>query len=188
MTTTSSIAATAITEAADTFRSQKDLADRAIIQLRDEQLHVTLHPETNCVAVIMKHLTGNMLSRWTDLLTTDGEKPWRDRDDEFIDSFADRPRKDLLDQWERGWHCLFHALCLLQGDDLTRIIHIRGEPHTVVKAIDRQIAHCGYHVGQIVLIARTLAGANWNTLTIPRGESRQFNERMAARWRRDDKS
>src|SRR5262245_84607 len=110
MTVTTSMDDTVLAEAIATFRSQKDLADRPIIQLRDDQLHVALHPETNCIAVIMKHLAGNMLSRWTDLLTTDGEKPWRNRDDEFIDTFTDLPRKDLLDHWERGWNCLFHSL------------------------------------------------------------------------------
>ncbi|MCI0366146.1 MAG: DUF1572 domain-containing protein, partial [Phycisphaerales bacterium] len=126
-----------------------------------------------------KHMAGNMLSRWTDFLTTDGEKPWRNRDSEFIDD--SKSRREIDEYWQRGWQCLFVTLDSLKPQDLTRTILIRGEPHTVIKAIDRQLSHYGYHVGQIVLIARVLAKDNWTTLTIPRGGSHQYNQRI---WKR----
>jgi hypothetical protein len=160
-------------EALRTFRSQKDLADRAIAQVGDADLRRPLDRNTNSIAVIMKHMAGNMISRWTDLLTSDGEKPDRNRDDEFVDRFTDRA--EILAYWNRGWAALFHALQALQPADLGRIVLIRGEPHTVIRAIDRQIAHYGYHVGQIVLIARILAGDHWTTLTIARGQSAEYN-------------
>jgi hypothetical protein len=122
----------------------------------------------------MKHVAGNLLSRWTDFLTADGEKPWRNRDDEFVDSFADR--RELLDYWERGWDRLFEALAALTPGDLGKTVLIRGQPHSVPLAIHRSLAHCGYHVGQIILIARVLAGDNWETITIPRGASTTFNQ------------
>jgi len=158
------------------LRSNKGWADKAVAQLQDEQLHVALDPNTNCVAVIMKHVAGNLLSRWTDFLTTDGEKPWRDRDDEFVDTFA--TREELLAYWESGWQRLFDALTALKPDDVARTVTIRGEPHSVPLAIQRSLAHCGYHVGQIVLIARILAGEHWTTITIPRGGSAAFNRRV----------
>ncbi len=158
-----------------TFQSQKQLAERAITQLSDDLLHESLHRETNSIAVIMKHLAGNMISRWTDFLTTDGEKPNRNRDDEFVDDFSSRD--DLDEYWQRGWTCLFETLDGLAGDDLLRTVEIRGEPLTVLLAIDRQLSHYGYHVGQIVMIARILAGENWATLTIPRGQSEEYNRR-----------
>jgi len=176
MALNTSIAELHLVEALATFRSQKDLADRAIKQLEDQHLHQALDSNTNNIAVIMKHMAGNMRSRWTDLLTNDGEKPWRDRDGEFIDDFTSA--QQLRDCWEQGWDCLFAALSALGPDDLDKTIHIRGEPHTVIKAIDRQLSHYGYHVGQIVLIARILAKDRWTTLTIPRGQSAQYNKTM----------
>ncbi len=158
------------------FRANKGWADRAVAQLPDEKLHVALDPETNSIAVVMKHVAGNLLSRWTDFLTTDGEKPWRDRDDEFVDTFA--ARGDLLAYWESGWGRLFDALEALTPADVARTVAIRGEPHSVPLAIQRSLAHCGYHVGQIVLIARILAGDSWETITIPRGGSAGFNRRV----------
>lgn len=122
----------------------------------------------------MKHVGGNLLSRWTDFLTTDGEKPWRHRDSEFIDDFTDRAA--ILAHWERGWTCVFDSLAGLTPGDLTKTVHIRGEPHSVVLAIERSLAHVAYHAGQIVLTARLLAGDRWTTLTVPRGGSRAFNE------------
>jgi hypothetical protein len=118
-------------------------------------------------------MAGNMLSRWTDFLTSDGEKPWRNRDSEFIDAFTSR--QEIIDYWERGWKVLFDTLTSLKAEDLDTIVTIRGEPHSVIKAIDRQLAHYGYHVGQIVLIARIFAKDHWTTLTIPRGGSEDFN-------------
>ena len=162
------------------FRSQKSMADRAIAQLSFEQLRVPLDANTNSIAVIMKHVAGNLLSRWTDFLTTDGEKSDRDRDGEFVDTFGSR--EELIAFWERGWACVLGSLSSLRADDLTKTITIRGEPHGVIDATHRSLAHAGYHVGQIVQLARHLAKDNWTTLTIPRGQSRQFNEQMQARY------
>lgn len=159
------------------FAYNQQLAERAVAQLTDEQLHAALYPGTNSVAVIMKHVAGNLRSRWTEFLTSDGEKPWRNRDDEFTDTFASR--QDLLDDWQQGWHALYHALDVLQPADFARQITIRGEPLSVPLAIGRSLSHCGYHVGQIVLISRILAGAAWQTLTIPHGGSQQHN---ATHW------
>lgn len=156
-----------------TFRGQKDLVERAIAQLGDQQLHEALDANTNCIAVIMKHMAGNLLSRWTDFLTTDGEKPWRHRDNEFVDDFASR--QELVDYWQRGWDCLFAALESLTPEDLTKTVFIRGEPHSVYLAIQRALGHDGYHTGQIILIARVLAKDRWEVLTIPRGKSEEFN-------------
>src|SRR6478752_3462772 len=146
------------------FGANKRLADRAVEQVPDEKLHLALDANTNSVAVIMKHVAGNLLSRWTDFLTTDGEKPWRDRDDEFVDTFA--TRAELLAYWESGWQRLFDTLAALTPADLARTVTIRGEPHSVPLAIQRSMAHCAYHTGQILLIARVLTGENWTTITI----------------------
>ena len=160
----------------DTFRSNKALADKAIAQVADEKLHVSLDANTNSIAVIMKHVSGNLQSRWTDFLTSDGEKPSRNRDDEFVDKFAGRA--DAVEFWERGWSCLFGTLQSLRPQDLSATVTIRGEPHSVPFAIQRSLAHCGYHLGQIVLIARVLAGDVWQTLTIPRGGSGNYNRQV----------
>ncbi len=158
------------------FQSNKTWADKAIAQLTDEKLHITLDPNTNSVAVIMKHVAGNLLSRWTDFLTTDGEKPWRNRDEEFIDSFL--KREELITFWNSGWQRLFDTLSSLPPDDLSKAVMIRGEQHSVPLAIQRSLAHCGYHVGQIMLIARILAGDHWTTITISRGGSANFNQQV----------
>ena len=158
------------------YQAQKDLAERAIVQLDDDQLHQPLDENTNSVAVIMKHLAGNMRSRWTDFLTTDGEKEWRNRDREFVDDLPSRD--DLMTHWERGWEGLFSTLNVLTEDDLTKTVRIRGKPHTVIEAIHRELDHYGYHVGQIVLVARVLAKDNWTTLTVPRGGSEEYNRRV----------
>ncbi len=161
------------------FRANKGWADKAVAQLSDEVLHIALDPHTNCVAVIMKHVAGNLLSRWTDFLTTDGEKPWRNRDDEFVDSF--QTRDELMSYWNSGWQTLFESLDGLSAADLCKTVTIRGEPHSVPLAIQRSLAHCGYHVGQIMLIARILGGHTWTTITIPRGTSASFNQRVWAK-------
>lgn len=155
------------------FEANKRLADRAVAQLPDEKLHVALDEHTNSIAVIMKHVAGNLLSRWTDFLRTDGEKPKRNRDDEFIDSF--HSRAEVLEHWECGWTCLFQALRSLTSDDLAKTVSIRGEPHSVPLAMSRSLGHTCYHIGQIVQLARHHAGERWQTLTIPRGGSEQFN-------------
>jgi hypothetical protein len=157
----------------DAFEANRKLADSAIAQLSDAQLRVALDANTNSIAVIMKHVAGNLLSRWTDFLTSDGEKPARNRDDEFIDTFASR--QEMLDRWEQGWSCVVNAIRGLSPEDLQRDVMIRGVPHSVPLAIQRSLGHTCYHVGQIVQAARVLAGENWNTLTIPRGQSQQFN-------------
>ena len=169
-----------IASAVETSGQQKELADRAIAQLTDEQLHEALDPETNSVAVIMQHLAGNIRSRWTDFLTSDGEKPWRDRDDEFVDTFASRD--DMIAAWESGWQRLFETLAALTPTDLARAITIRGETHTASQAILREMSHYAYHVGQIALVARVLAKDQWHELSIARGQSRQYNQRV---WKRD---
>jgi hypothetical protein len=165
------------------FEANKRLADRAVEQVPDEKLHLALDANTNSIAVIMKHVAGNLSSRWTEFLTTDGEKPWRNRDDEFVDTFTSRT--ELLDYWERGWTCLLGTLRSLKREDLEKTVLIRGEPHSVPLALERSLGHTCYHIGQIVQVARVLAGEKWNTLTIPRGGSAQFNK---ANWGHTGKS
>ncbi len=148
------------------FRHYKRLAERAIEQISDADLFTELGPETNSIAVIVKHLAGNMRSRWTDFLTTDGEKPDRNRDSEF--EAPSQTRTQVLELWEQGWKCLFSAIEPLADAELTRTIFIRGEAHSVMQAINRQVAHYQYHIGQIVLLARHFAGDRWQSLTIPR--------------------
>ena len=167
----------------NTFEANKRLADRAVEQVPDDKLSVALDENVNSIAVIMKHVTGNLLSRWTDFLTTDGEKPWRNRDDEFVDSFSNRD--ELLEYWERGWDCLLGTLKNLTAESLGKTISIRGEPHSVPLAMARSLGHTCYHIGQIVQVARIHAGTNWTTLTIPRGESERFNKEN---WGRSGKS
>jgi hypothetical protein len=158
------------------FQYYKGLADKAMAQIEDEQLWVVLDDEANSIAVIVKHLAGNMRSRFTDFLTSDGEKPDRRRDDEFVDPPA--TRNALLESWEAGWACLFKALEGLDESDLGTKITIRGEAHSVMQAINRQVAHYGYHVGQIVLLAKHLNSAGWTSLSVPRGQSEAWTERV----------
>ena len=159
------------------FESNKRLADRAVEQVADDKLHIPLDANTNSIAVIMRHVAGNLRSRWTDFLTTDGEKPWRNRDGEFDETQLGRV--ELVEHWEHGWACLFNTLRTLKGDDLFKTVTIRGEPHSVPLAMSRSLGHTCYHVGQIVQVARIHAGENWKTLTIPNGRSKQFND---ANW------
>jgi hypothetical protein len=163
----------------DEFQKIKKLADKSIEQLSDEQLHVTIDPESNSVAIIMRHMAGNMRSRWIDFLTSDGEKPTRMRDGEFEDPH--QTRAALLAEWEHGWQCVFDALAPLTDADLQRTVVIRSEPHSVYKAISRQVAHYAGHAYQILFLAKHLQGANWKTLSIPRGQSEEFNRRMLAK-------
>jgi hypothetical protein len=154
-------------EATRELRRLKGVADRAVAQIRPEDLFATLDPETNSIAVIMKHLAGNMRSRWTDFLTTDGEKPDRDRDAEFEMAPTDTSEA-LLARWEEGWRILFQALAPLTAADLQRTVVIRGERLDVLHAVNRALSHYASHVGQIVLLAKHFAGARWQTLSVPR--------------------
>lgn len=158
-------------------RKLKELADKALVQVRDEDLSVTLDPESNSLTMIVQHLAGNLRSRWTGFLTSDGEKPERNRDAEF-EAHEGTTRADLLASWEEGWSRLFGSLDGLTVEDLGKTVYIRSEPHTVVQAINRGIAHAAYHVGQIVLLSKHFASASWRTLSIPRGKSREFNQTM----------
>jgi hypothetical protein len=160
------------------FAYYKKLAERAIAQLTDDQLFATLDDETNSIAIIVKHMAGNMRSRWSDFLTTDGEKPNRNRDTEFEAPPA--TRAELLALWESGWSCVFAAIQPLTDADLTRTITIRGEAHSVLQAINRQLAHYPHHIGQIVLLSKHFARNRWQTLSVPRHGSADFNRKVAA--------
>jgi Protein of unknown function (DUF1572) len=167
-----------IADSLEVFRYYKRLAERAMEQVGDEQLFSAIDPETNSIAVIIKHMAGNMRSRWTDFLTSDGEKPDRNRDDEFV--APPESRAALMDLWEAGWRCVFQALEPLKDDDLSRTVHIRGDAHSVMQAINRQVAHYANHVGQIVLLAKHFAQEQWQSLTIPRNRSAVFNQSVAS--------
>lgn len=156
------------------FEYYKSLAEKAFAQIPDEQLLWQYNAECNSVAIIVQHLHGNMLSRWTEFLTTDGEKENRNRDIEF--EIVTSTRAEMMERWNAGWECTFAAIKPLSENDLIRTVFIRGEAHTVVEAINRQIAHYAYHVGQIVFIGKMLADANWKSLSVPRGESQKFND------------
>jgi hypothetical protein len=160
------------------FRQYKRLAERAMEQVSDDQLFEVLDPEANSIAIVVKHMAGNMRSRWTDFLTTDGEKPNRNRDSEFVDPPA--TRQALLAEWEDGWNRVFTAIEPLIDADLTRTITIRGEAHSVMQAINRQLAHYPHHVGQIVLLAKHFACDHWQSLSVPRNKSAEFNRKVAA--------
>jgi hypothetical protein len=161
------------------FRYYKRLAEGAMAQMEDAQLFAALDDEMNSIAIMVKHMAGNMRSRWTDFLNTDGEKPDRDRDTEF---FAPPLTREALNQlWEDGWDCLFTALLSLSDTDLTRTITIRGEPHSVTQAINRQVAHYSYHCGQIVFLAKHFAGSQWKSLSVPRNRSAEFNRRVLSK-------
>jgi len=162
--------------ARETFASTKDLGDKAMAQLGDAELHQCLGADGNSIAVIVRHVAGNMRSRWTDFLHSDGEKPWRNRDQEF--AIPDEPRAELLANWQAGWACLFSALDTLTDRDLERTVHIRGQGLSVARAINRQLSHYGYHIGQMVLIARALRGDRWKTLSIARGKSDDYNREL----------
>jgi len=160
------------------FHQYKRLAERAMEQVTDAQLFISLDAEANSIAIIVKHMTGNMRSRWTDFLTTDGEKPDRNRDNEFVDPPA--TRQALLADWEDGWARVLAALDSLTEADLGRTVTIRGEAHSVMQAINRQLAHYPHHVGQIVLLAKHFACDRWQSLSVPRNRSAEFNRQVAA--------
>ncbi len=158
------------------FRQYKILAEKAIAQVSDEDFFKLPEPESNSIAIIVKHMSGNMLSRFTDFLTADGEKEWRDRDAEF--EMNNMSKAELMAMWEKGWQCLFNALEQLQQSGLGRIVTIRNEPHSTLEAINRSLAHLSYHVGQIVFLAKMHQSDKWQTLTIAKRKSKEFNEGM----------
>lgn len=171
--TTVDLASHYLDEARRQFRGSKRLAEAAMTQLKEDELFITIDPEANCIAAIVKHLAGNMRSRFTGFLTTDGEKPDRFRDREFeIDSQT--TREGLMKSWEEGWAQVFAALEELKPEDVMRTVTIRGEPHTVLQAINRQIAHYALHTGQIVFLAKHIRSGEWKTLSIPRGKSEEY--------------
>jgi len=161
------------------FLYYKTLGEKAIAQLEDEQLFIAVNEDTNSIAQIVKHISGNMLSRWTDFLTSDGEKEWRNRDDEFVDTY--KSKTELLENWNKGWDCLFNAINPLQPAQLSEIIYIRNEGHSVVEAINRQLAHYPYHIGQIVFYAKLLKKTEWESLSIPRNKSGDYNSEKFSR-------
>jgi len=165
-----------------TFRDYKKLAERAFAQISDEDFFRTLDEESNSIAINMKHMAGNMISRWTDFLTTDGEKPERNRDLEFV-MLPETSKDDMLAYWERGWQCVFDAVEPLKPEDLMRTIRVRGQDHTVVQAINRQLAHYAYHVGQIVFLAKHFKSSEWQSLSVPKNRSAEFNAQFQNRER-----
>ena len=154
------------------FMMYKHLGEKAIAQTEDKELYWQANEDSNSIVMIVKHMWGNMLSRWTDFMTTDGEKPWRQRDAEFENE--EWNRENLMLKWQEGWDCLFKALDSITDDDLEKLIYIRNEGHTILEAINRQIAHYSYHVGQIVYISK-LRGKEWHSLSIPRNKSSEYN-------------
>jgi hypothetical protein len=166
-------------DARSSMRAYKKLADKAIAQLKDHEFFVTLDGEGNSVAVVMKHMAGNMLSRWTDFLTSDGEKPTRHRDQEFVIEET-TTKDDVLDYWERGWKCVFNAIDPLQVSDCEKTVTIRHEVHTIPQALNRQLMHYSYHIGQIVFLAKHFRSEEWKSLSIPRNRSAEFNSQLAA--------
>lgn len=166
----------------DRFQSVKILGDKTINQLSEQELHWSYNSESNSIAVIVKHVSGNIVSRWSDFLTTDGEKADRNREQEFIDDISGK--SDIITYWEKGWKVLFDTLHGLDELDLMKNISIRGENHLVMEAIERQVAHYAYHVGQIVYIGKQLKGENWKSLSIPRGKSEEYLKEMLKKQKR----
>jgi len=157
------------------FRYYKSLGEKAMAQLEEQQLFIQPNADTNSIAMVVKHLHGNMLSRWTDFLTTDGEKPWRQRDAEFENDLP--TREAVMQKWEDGWDCLFKAMGSITDNDLGMIIYIRNEGHTVLDAFNRQLAHYSYHIGQIVYAAKLYKKGEWDSLSVPRNKSAEYNQK-----------
>ena len=155
------------------FQYYKMLGDKSLLILNEDEIHWQSGDESNSIAIIVKHIVGNMLSRWTNFLTEDGEKEWRNRDMEFVDTY--NSKEEMFAHWEEGWTCLFNTLNSLESIDLEKIIYIRNQGHTVLEAINRQLAHYPYHIGQIVYLARLLKGDDWVSLSIPKGKSTNYN-------------
>lgn len=166
------------------FKYYKVLGDRTFAQLTEEQIFWQYNEESNSIAVMVKHLWGNMLSRWTDFLTSDGEKEWRNRDGEFE---ADvKSMDEMIAKWEAGWECLFQALDSVNEDNFHDLVYIRNQGHTIVEAVNRQLAHYAYHIGQIVYVARMMVGKDFTSLSIPKGGSKAFNEAKFAKAKRKE--
>lgn len=180
--TTQSLGQHYLADALRTFRYYKRLAERALAQISDEDFFRTIDDESNSIAVNIKHMAGNMLSRWTDFLTTDGEKPERNRDLEFV-MLPETTKEEMLAYWEKGWQVTFDAVEPLMPDDLMRTITIRGQDHTVVQAINRQLAHYAYHVGQIVYLAKHFKASDWQSLSVPKNRSAEFTAKLQNRER-----
>ena len=157
------------------LEKQKQLAEKAFSQIQDKQFFETVDDDSNSIAIIMKHMAGNMRSRWTDFLTTDGEKPDRNRDSEFLIE-SDETKESILNRWQEGWQCTLDAIEALKPDDLNKTIQIHGENHSVIQATNRQLGHYSYHVGQIVFLAKHFTKEKWKTLSIARGKSEAFNQ------------
>ncbi|MEQ6122799.1 DUF1572 family protein [Pseudotenacibaculum sp. MALMAid0570] len=155
------------------FQYYKNLGDKTFLQLSENELFWQSDSEANSVAIIVKHMVGNMLSRWTNFLTEDGEKPWRNRDDEFIGSY--KTKEDVLMNWDKGWNCLFEALDQVNNQNLESIVYIRNQGHTITEALNRQLCHYSYHVGQIVFLGRMLKKEDWNSLSVAKNASKQYN-------------
>lgn len=173
------------------FQYYKGLADKAMTALTEEEVHFLPNEESNSIAILVRHMSGNMLSRFTDFLTSDGEKAWRNRDTEFEDHYTSK--EAMLQDWEKGWNCLFTALDSLSEESMTDIVYIRNEGHTVLEAITRQVAHYAYHTGQIVYLAKLIRNKEWETLSIARGGSQgynqgKFDQDKARRFFTDDKA
>ncbi|MDV2884936.1 DUF1572 family protein [Alkalihalophilus pseudofirmus] len=162
------------------FQSVKDLGDKTLEQLSDQELLWSLNKESNSIAVIIKHISGNMISRWTDFLITDGEKKWRNRDEEF--KIAAYSKAELIEYWDNGWRVMLNSLTSLKEEDLLKKVYIQGEGHLVIEAIERQLAHYSYHVGQIVYIAKQIKGSDWSSLSIPKGKSEEFKRDMLKKY------
>ena len=166
------------------FQYYKMLGDKSFEQLSDEQIFWQFNQESNSIAIIVKHVAGNMLSRWTNFLTEDGEKPWRNRDEEFLNTF--QSKDEVLDYWEKGWKCLFEALSQINDQNLYSTIYIRNEGHSVIDAVFRQLAHYPYHIGQIVFIAKMMKNDDWKTLSIARNKSQDFNNEMKDKFSKNE--
>jgi len=162
-----------LTTAIRRLKYYKELGDKTFEQLNEWDFHYQPNDESNSIAVIIQHMSGNMLSRWTNFLTEDGEKEWRQRDDEF--AVHEYNKQQLLELWEKGWNCFFTALESLKKKELKKTVHIRKEPLTVIDAINRQLAHYPYHIGQIIYIAKIIRNTSWKNLSIPKGESQAYN-------------
>ena len=156
------------------FKYYKSLGDKTFERLTFEELQHEFSNDSNSISIVVKHIVGNMLSRWTNFLTEDGEKEWRQRDDEFVDSYT--TKEELIEAWDKGWSCLFEAIDPLVENDLERVIYIRNQGHTVVEAMNRQLCHYAYHVGQIVVLGKLLKGEQWQTLSIAKGQSKVYNK------------